>query len=81
VITNRAAQSVKVSVADMYKGKTTELHFGAGATVSDPRSLSRESGWYDFVITTNAEASIAYQVAGHVENGKDSISDPAIGSI
>lgn len=52
---------------------------GAGAAVAEQRSLSRESGWYDFVITTDADASIEYHLAGHVENGEDSISDPAIG--
>jgi phospholipase C len=80
VIRNRAAQSVKVSILDKYKGKTVDLSIGAGATVSDYRNLSRESGWYDVVITTDADASIAYHLAGHVENGKDSISDPAIGA-
>ena len=53
---------------------------GAGATSSDRRSLSNEWGWYDLLIKTDADAGIAYHFAGHVENGRDSISDPGIGA-
>jgi phospholipase C len=80
VVTNLSTQPVKVFVLDRYKGKTTIVSIGAGATSFDRRSLSNEWGWYDLLITTDADAGIAYHFAGHVENGRDSISDPGIGA-
>ncbi len=79
VITNLSTQPANVSVLDKYKNKITSLVIKAGATTPDRRSLSREFGWYDFVITVDGEPGIQYHIAGHVENGKDSISDPALG--
>jgi phospholipase C len=80
VIRNLSTQPATVFVFDNYKGKSIELPVQAGATVFDRRSLSRESGWYGLVIAVEAEPSIGYHLAGHVENGKPSISDPALGA-
>jgi phospholipase C len=80
VITNLSTQSATVNVLDKYSGKSDALVINPGATVLAPRSLIRESGWYDLVITVAADLSIEYHFAGHVENGKDSISDPALGA-
>lgn len=80
VITNGSTQSVKVSILDKYTGKSADLTVDAGASASEHQSLDRQSGWYDVVITADADPSIAYHFAGHVETGKNSISDPAIGA-
>ena len=42
--------------------------------------LSDSHGWYDFTVEIAQEATFARRLAGHVENGKDSISDPALGA-
>jgi phospholipase C len=78
-VTNPSTQPVNVFLLDKYTGKTATTTINPGATASDHRSLSRESGWYDLVITVDADPTIQYHFAGHVENGKDSISDPGIG--
>jgi phospholipase C len=44
-------------------------------------SLDRFFGWYDLIITVNEDPSFKYELAGHVENGKDSFSDPALGGL
>jgi phospholipase C len=36
-------------------------------------------GWYDVTITSSADPSFLRRLAGHVENGRASISDPALG--
>jgi phospholipase C len=79
VIKNLSPKPTKVFVLDVYSGQKVNFAIDAGKTVLDARSLSRFFGWYDFVITVDADASIEYHVAGHVENGKGSISDPALG--
>jgi phospholipase C len=39
----------------------------------------RSSGWCDFVITIGSDSSIQYWLAGYLETGKASISDPLLG--
>jgi phospholipase C len=36
-------------------------------------------GWYDLGIRVESEPGFLRRLAGHVENGKDSASDPALG--
>jgi len=37
-------------------------------------------GWYDLTLTVGADPTFRQQLAGHVETGRDSASDPALGS-
>jgi phospholipase C len=52
-----------------------------GDFLSRHASLNHVFGWYDFLITTDADPGFQYHFAGHVETGKDSASDPALGGI
>jgi hypothetical protein len=63
-------------------------HFGAGKTgrrstetFEDEFSLDQFHGWYDLVVTVAGDATFKYRLAGHVETGKDSFSDPALGGL
>jgi phospholipase C len=42
--------------------------------------LRNAHGWYDLAITVNTDPLFARRFAGHVETGKSSMSDPALGS-
>jgi len=81
VIGNPSASTANVTILDRYAGQS--IQFVVGAASSQPKSFARSlfSGWYDFVITSAANPTIRYQVAGHVETGKDSFSDPALGGL
>ena len=79
VIGNRSSGSAKVNVLDRYTGKSVNLDIKPNDFESKYLPLASLSGWYDLVITTAADTSIGYHLAGHVETGKDSISDPALG--
>ena len=80
VITNLSSKTAKVFVLDKYTNSTVPLTINPSATVSSRQSLSQSFGWYDLVITTDLDASIEYHFAGHVETGRASISDPALGA-
>ena len=41
-------------------------------------SLSKSYGWYDFIMSRPGQ--LPQQLAGHVESGTDSMSDPALGA-
>ena len=38
-------------------------------------------GWYDLTIATDADSTFLRRIAGHLENGEDSVSDPAFGGL
>jgi phospholipase C len=79
VISNRALAPAKISVQDQYTGKTFKQVLEAGERLSKDWSLTRMFGWYDLVIAVDGDAGLEYRFAGHVETGRDSISDPALG--
>jgi phospholipase C len=43
--------------------------------------LERQFGWYDLVVTVAQDPGFVYRLAGHVESGADSATDPAIGGL
>jgi len=79
VISNHSSKTVTVSILDGYTGKSDSREIKPNATVSDRISLEHLSGWYDLIVTVAGEPRIEFHLAGHVEDGKDSISDPALG--
>ena len=44
-------------------------------------SLDPFFGWYDLIIMVSEDPSFKYRLAGHVESGQDSFSDPAMGGL
>jgi phospholipase C len=52
----------------------------AGATVTDIWPLAASSYWYDLSITSSSDTGYLRRLAGHVETGAPSVSDPAIGA-
>jgi len=41
--------------------------------------LESSFGWYDLSVQTDADRDFLRRLAGHLENGRDSASDPAFG--
>ena len=44
-------------------------------------SLDRTHGWYDLTVTARDDDGFEHRYAGHLENGRDSITDPAMGDV
>ena len=42
-------------------------------------ALERSAHWYDFTVTVHNLPSFRRRFAGHIETGRDSLSDPALG--
>jgi phospholipase C len=81
-ITNFGSTQAEVSVLDAYTGNvltTRVLH--PRATVVDKLSLDQFFGWYDLIVTAGGGPTFKYRLAGHVETGEDSFSDPALGGL
>jgi phospholipase C len=80
-IANVTAKPAEVSVLDAYSGKLTTRLVQPGGTLEDELSLDQFHGWYDLIVTVAGDPTFTYRLAGHVENGKDSFSDPALGGL
>jgi phospholipase C len=80
-ITNVAATKADVSILDAYTGKVITRHLHPHDTFEDEWSLQEFFNWYDLIVTVAEDATFKYRLAGHVENGRESYSDPALGGL
>ena len=75
---NGNSAAVDVLVRDAYTGFRVEAVLQPNQTITRPFPLLATHGWYDLSVTTPAIASFGIQLAGHLEDGSDSFTDPAI---
>ena len=81
LIHNHGSSTEKVSIVDAYSGKTHTHDVHPHDSLSYVGDLHQSFGWYDFRVSAESDASFQRQLAGHVETGRDSKSDPAIGGL
>jgi phospholipase C len=79
-IRNHGSDTEKISIRNGYTGKAETRTVHAHQTATFSNELHKTFGWYDVTITVESDASFVRQLAGHVENGRASMSDPAIGA-
>jgi phospholipase C len=78
-IRNRGGARAEVEILDGYSGRTHSVTVAEGESVAWYQALQPSFGWYDLSLTVASDASFLERIAGHVENGSPSISDPALG--
>lgn len=80
-INNLATSPAEVTVLDAYSGNSTPRYLHPGETFEGELESGAFHGWYDLTVTVAGDSTFRYQLAGHVETGKDSFSDPALGGL
>jgi phospholipase C len=80
-VANLASAQAEVSVLDAYTGNSVTRNLHPGGVLSGRWSLQQFFGWYDLIVTVAGDSTFSYRLAGHVETGKDSFSDPALGGL
>jgi phospholipase C len=80
-IANLGLDRATVVITDKYTGRRTERKIDAGETERRHWSLDRMNGWYDLVVTIDGDTTFERRIAGHVETGKNSTSDPGMGGL
>jgi phospholipase C len=81
-ITNQTEHACAVRVADQYApGHAERRRLSVGETALMRCSLERTRGWYDLLVTVDGDSVYSCQLAGHLENGRHSVSDPAMGGL
>ncbi|PQV53072.1 phosphocholine-specific phospholipase C [Paraburkholderia sp. BL21I4N1] len=78
---NVGSARCKFSIVNAYDPGNVITHSVRGGD-TDPLYLDLRNahGWYDLTITVDTDPLFARRFAGHVETGKSSMSDPALGS-
>jgi phospholipase C len=77
-IHNRGVSNARVSVVDAYGRRPVSFSIEAGKRMTWHWSLEASFGWYDLTVQVDSDAGFLQRVAGHVETGRDSMTDPAM---
>lgn len=80
VVNLDSAREFKVELVDLSYGAAGRVQtVAAGATATIAIPLSASFGWYDLALSVTGHGGFLHRFAGHVETGRPSRSDPAIG--
>jgi phospholipase C len=77
-IHNRGREIHHLRILDAYTKQTTERRLKPGENLREFWRLEATFGWYDFAIEADSDSTFRQRLAGHLETGRDSMSDPAI---
>jgi phospholipase C len=78
-ITNTGEHTAGVTVLDAYTGRKFTRLLERRDDLKHDWSLDAFHGWYDLIVRVEGDAAFEYRLAGHVETGEDSITDPVLG--
>ncbi|MFF9163717.1 phosphocholine-specific phospholipase C [Streptomyces longwoodensis] len=76
--TNKGTGTARLTVTDGYRGRRTTVRVRPGDVLKRVVDLSASKRWYDLTVTSDVESTFVRRFAGHVENGRPGVSDPAI---
>jgi len=74
---NLGAEPIAIALADCaYGTPPLNLSLAVGETCNLPVDLAKSHGWYDYKLSSQGQV---WRMAGHLEDGQPSLSDPAAG--
>jgi len=81
MLANEGHEFCNVTVENLYNGESLTYLLKPGEHVEKHWFLGDSYGWYDVIVRADAEAGFVQRLAGHVETGGPSVTDPAIGQV
>ncbi|MEV4618516.1 phosphocholine-specific phospholipase C [Asanoa sp. NPDC049573] len=78
---NHGRKQLSVTVRDGYRGRPVTLSLRPGEMERREWSLKHNHGWYDLSVSVAGNPLFEQRLAGHLENGEDSFTDPAMGGL
>ncbi|GLY87236.1 phosphocholine-specific phospholipase C [Actinoallomurus iriomotensis] len=79
VLTNSGNTIVRLTVEDA-GGHASEYRIRPGGSATHDARTRVSHGWYDLTVTSDQDRTFLRRLAGHVETGRPSTSDPALGA-
>jgi phospholipase C len=80
-LVNEGHDYCSVSVRNQYNGESIAYLLKPGEHVQKQWRLGDSHGWYDLIVSADAQAGFVRRLAGYVETGAPGVTDPAIGRI
>ena len=77
---NVGTSACTFTIANAYDGSSVKRKVAGGESTDLYVDLRTFHGWYDLRVTVDTDASFERTLAGHVETGRSSMSDPAFGA-
>ena len=77
-VTNAGSVGVPLYLFNYYTQESSRRFVDANKTFSEFRALDQFYGWYDISVETETDPTFQARLAGHLESGKDSMTDPAL---
>jgi phospholipase C len=78
-LVNSGRAASKFTVTDNSYGHSPQVFVvPPGSTVRRGLSLEASHGWYDLIVTSDADPAFVRHFAGHVETGRPSVTDPTL---
>jgi phospholipase C len=78
-LTNNGRAPAQFTITNLYGGSRSQTVL-AGHPATMLWDCSESHGWYDLTVKVHADNAFERRLAGHIETGADSISDPQLGS-
>jgi phospholipase C len=78
-LANEGHDFCKLTLENLYNGESMSYLLKPGEQAQKHWFLGDSYGWYDLIVRADAEAGFVQRLAGHVETGAASVTDPAIG--
>jgi phospholipase C len=79
-VTNSATTAAQLTLTSAYDDRQSHVTIRPGSTVTVPAPSAFGTGWYDVSVTSAGNPQYLRRLAGHVENGSPSVSDPLLGA-
>jgi phospholipase C len=76
---NTGAAACQATIRHEYAQRTETVTVPASGVITRHWTLEESSCWYELVVEIDADARFQRHIAGHVETGLDSVTDPAMG--
>ena len=80
-VRNGGSESAPVRIRNKYTGEVKAQLLPRGGNLLEWTPVPESFGWYDLVVTVDSDTSFRTRIAGHVETGRDSMSDPKLGGV
>lgn len=80
-IRNTGKKAAEVTVLDAYTGEEFAQYLAPREDMDRDWPLHKFHGWYDLIVRVTGDTAYECRLAGHVETGRDSITDPALGGL
>ena len=77
-IFNDGTANYAVTAINNYSGEQVTQSIAPGGTLKHDWKTTPQAGWYDILITVDADPQFAWRLSGHLENGRHSLTDPGI---